>query len=603
MWPAWGETGLAFVSVGRNRATGTLTVSGADAAGSASTLRLAGRNPVTDGGAFLNIGGIYNSGSPGTGTVKVTAGGRIEIDTSSLVLTNPNARPGLYVGVGQGASGTLLISGKNAVTAAASLISITGGTGMTPYVGVGRDGATGTVSISDGGRWLISATHASGAGANGDLTQLAIGDRSSGADNPGPNPSIGSVSVTGSGSELALTGLSDRYISVGSGTGGSGTLNLSNGGVARALTMLVGTGTGSTGAVNANGARIELGGTVTAGVAAGTGGSFSVGRGGGVGTANFSNGAVLQISTATANASINAGGTGPAPGGVGTINVLSGSQLAVSGPVATLRVGGASSASAAGIGTLNIAGAGSGLYLAGTGARALIGAAAGTIGTVTVGAGATLNASSLIGVAHDGTANTGGSGSLIVNGVAAAASIVNGTAGLIMGSGTLVGQVINHGLINPGNSPGSLVIDGSFSNADGGQLVLEVGSDGHVGFVTDHLVFTDSSTVDLTGLNVEFRFLAGVNPTAFQASGNFGVDHFFKVRAPDGQDSALAGTAFGGVLFSASAQDFVISNFAFTAGSGASFGATLVPEPAAWALWMLGGLALGGWARHRPAAV
>lgn len=598
-----GEAGLPFANIGRDGATGTLTVSGNDGAGQASTLRLAGRNPVTDGGAFLNIGGLYNSGRPGSGTVNILGGGRIEIDTTSLLTNVPNARPGMYVGVGQGASGTLNIAGKSALTGAASLLNITGGTGVTPYVGVGRDGATGNVTASGGGRWLISSTHASTTNANGDTIQLSIGDRSTGTDNPGPGASIGTVTVTGAGSEVALTGLSDRYLSVGSGNGAIGTLNVSNGGVARSLSMLVGTSAGSTGAVNVNAARIELGGAVTSGPGAGTGGSFSVGRSGGTGTANFTNGAVLQIATATANASINAGGTNPAPGGIGTINVLSGSQLLVSGPGATLRVGGAGNVTAAGIGTLNIAGAGSGVYLAGAGARALIGAAADTIGTLTVGAGSTLSASDLIGVAHDGTSNTGGTGTLIVNGVAAAASIVNGTAGLIKGSGSLVGQVTNRGVINPGNSPGTLVIDGGFTNAAGGQLVLEVDGDGHGGFVTDQLVFTAASTVDLAGLNVEFRFLGATDPNAFKASGGFDADTFFKLRAANGQDGALADAAFGGVQFAASSPAYAISNFSFSAAGGATFAAVPVPEPAVWALWLIGlaGLAVGLSRRAAPA--
>ena len=583
-----GDAGLPFANIGRDGATGTLTVSGNDAAGQASTLRLAGRNPVTDGGAFLNIGGLYNSGKPGTGTVNILGGGRIEIDTTSLVTNVPTARPGMYVGIGQGASGTLNIVGKSALTAAASTVIITGGTGVTPYVGVGQDGATGNVTVSGGGRWLISSTHASTTNANGDTLQLGIGNRNTGIDNPGPGASIGTVTVTGAGSEVALTGASDRYFSVGFGDGGIGTLNVSSGGVARSLSMLVGTGAGGTGAVNVNAARIELGGTGTSGSAAGTGGAFSVGRGGGTGTANFTNGAVLQIATTTANASINAGGTSPAPGGIGTINVLSGSQLVVSGPGATLRVGGASSATTAGIGSLNITGAGSGVHLAGAGARALIGAAADTIGTLTVGAGSTLSASSLIGVAHDGTNSTGGAGTLIVNGVAAAASVVNGTAGLIKGSGTLVGQVTNHGVINPGNSPGTLLIDGGFTNAAGGQLVLEVVTDGQGGFVTDHLVFTAASTVDLSSLNVEFRFLGDTNPNAFQASGSFVTDTFFKLRAADGHDSSLADGAFGGVLFAASSPAYAISNFSFSAAGGASFAAVPVPEPTVWALWLTG---------------
>lgn len=596
-----GPTGLAFTTVGRNGATGTLTVSGNDAAGNASTLRLAGRNSETDGGAFLNVGGVYNA-STGTGTVNILAGGRIEVDTTTVVTNTGARRPGAYVGVGQGSSGTLNISGKSALTGAASTLAITGGTGVTPFVGVGRDGATGNVLVSDGGRWLVSSARVSSDGANGDLLQLSIGDRSAGSDNPGPNPSIGTVTVTGAGSELALTGAADRYISVGTGNGALGTLDVGNGGVVRSLSLLVGSGAGATGAVNVHGGRIELGGTVNAGAAAGTGGSFTVGRNGGAGTATFSNGAVLQITTATPNASINAGGTGPAPGGVGTIHVLDGSLLAVSGPGATLRVGGASSATSAGVGTLNLSGAGSSVQLVGDGARALIGAAGTTVGTVNIGAGATLSAGSLIGVAHDGTADTGGTGRLIVNGVASATRIVNGVGGLIQGSGTLVGEVINHGTINPGESPGRLVIDGSFANAAGGQLVLEVASDGHGGFVTDQLVFTSPATVDLAGMQVEFRFLGNADPTAFQASGDFDTETFFRQRDAQGQDAAMADTAFGAVLFTAASEAYVIDDFSFDAGAGALFTATPVPEPATWALWMTGVLGLAGLAKRRRRA-
>jgi len=429
---------LQITGGSRDGATGTLTVSGNDAAGNASTLRLAGRNSETDGGAFLHIGGIYNSGSPGTGTAHVLAGGRIEVDSTVVPTNTLSARPGTCVGFGQGSNGKL---------------------------------------------------------------------------------------------------------------------NVNSGGVVLSMSLLVATGAGSTGAVNVSGGRIEL------------------------------------------------GGTSPAPGGTGTINVSGGSLLTVSGPSAALRVGGASSATVAGVGTLNLSGAGSGVFLAGTDARALIGAATGTTGTVNIGAGTTLSATSLIGIAHDGTASTGGRGILVVNGVAAAASIVNGAAGVIQGSGTLVGNVINHGTINPGNSPGTLVIDGTFTNAVGGHLVLEVASDGNNGFVTDQLVFTPTATVNLAGLQVEFRFLGAANPTAFQKSGGFDTDAFFRRQDAQGGESALGDTAFGGVQFTASSQAYNISGFSYDVGTGAQFSATPVPEPATWALWMAGALGMAGLARRRrPAA-
>lgn len=342
-----GETGLAFTSVGRNGATGTLTVSGSDAAGNASTLRLAGRNSVSGGGAFLNIGGQFNSGQPGNGTANVLAGGRIEIDTSSLVTTNANGRPGAYVGVGQGASGSLTISGKSAVTGAASTLAITGGTGVTPFIGVGRDGATGSVTVSDGGRWLMSSSHVSTStnNANGDLLQLIIGDRSIGADNPGNNASVGTVTVTGAGSEVALTREADRYFIVGNGAGGVGTLNVNQGGVARSMTMLVGNGAGSTGTVHVDGGRIELSGMANAGPTAGTGGGLAVGRVG-TGTLNLGHGAVLLVSSTAERPGVLVDRTLSAPGGTGTIHVRSGSQMIVTGPSAVLLVGTASSATA-----------------------------------------------------------------------------------------------------------------------------------------------------------------------------------------------------------------------------------------------------------------
>lgn len=597
-----GETGLAFTTVGRNGATGTLTVSGTDAAGNASTFRLAGRNPVTDGGAFLNIGGQSGSNQTGTGTANILAGGRVEVDTTGVVTNTPTARPGTYIGVGAGAVGSLTISGKSA-SGAASTLAISGGTGVTPFIGIGRDGGIGSVTVSNGGRWLITSNHVSTStnNANGDIVQLMVGSRDSTSNNLGNGASVGTLTVTGIGSEVALTGVADRYILVAAGEGATGTLNITQGGVARALAMLVGNTAGGTGTLNVDGGRIELEGKATAGPTAGQGGGLVVGRNGGTATANFSNGAVLQVSSTAESPGVNLGGSISGLGGTGTINVLSGSQINVTGPSAVLRVGTNSSTTAAGIGTLNLADAGSSVQLVGNGARALIGATNGTQGTVNIGAGTTLSAGSLLGIAHNGTGDTGGTGLLVVNGVASADSIINGTAGVISGSGTLVGNVINHGTINPGNSPGTLTIDGSFTNAAGGTLVLEIASDGAGGFVTDRLLFTNGSGLDLTGSSVQFSFLGAADPNAFLDGGLFGTSTFFQQYDTQGQLNGFAASTFTGVQFSATSQAYTISNFSFDAATGAQFTAAAVPEPATWALWLAGALALGGLARRRRA--
>ena len=83
--------------------------------------------------------------------------------------------------------------------------------------------------------------------------------------------------------------------------------------------------------------------------------------------------------------------------------------------------------------------------------------------------------------------------------------------------------------------------------------------DGHGGFVTDQLVFGAGQPVDLSHLNVEFRVLAGTDPNAFKAAGQFDTDTVFKVQAPGGGTTGLSDDHFSGVAsFSASAVDVKI---------------------------------------------
>jgi len=78
----------------------------------------------------------------------------------------------------------------------------------------------------------------------------------------------------------------------------------------------------------------------------------------------------------------------------------------------------------------------------------------------------------------------GGSGAASVatvrnGGTVIADRIVVGTAGTLMGNGgTLIGAVENHGTIAPGESPGTLTIDGDFMQGADGVLVIEIGGAG-----------------------------------------------------------------------------------------------------------------------------
>jgi len=53
-------------------------------------------------------------------------------------------------------------------------------------------------------------------------------------------------------------------------------------------------------------------------------------------------------------------------------------------------------------------------------------------------------------------------------------NVVNGPGGVITGGGTINGNVSNDSLINPGNSPGTLVIDGAYTQTADGDLLIEL---------------------------------------------------------------------------------------------------------------------------------
>jgi T5SS/PEP-CTERM-associated repeat protein len=71
----------------------------------------------------------------------------------------------------------------------------------------------------------------------------------------------------------------------------------------------------------------------------------------------------------------------------------------------------------------------------------------------------------------------GGLGTLTLDGgtVEAAQAVSIGRTGAVRGKGTLLGDVINRGLIAPGFSPGIINIDGDFTQAASGVLEIEVG--------------------------------------------------------------------------------------------------------------------------------
>ncbi len=590
------ETGLTYVSIGRGGATASLAVDGVG-----SLLRLNGKNSSTntsttsiaDGGAFLNIGRA-EGGLAGNGTATISNGGRVAIDTLGVQLTNVNGQTGMFVGVGAGSAGVLNVTGSG------SRLDITADSGMTPYVGIGRDGASGTLNISAGGRVEVTSTHVSvpnptGTGyLPGDGLFFDIGRRGSGADN---NASTGVANVSGAGSALVIGGAADGFVTVGRGNGAAGTLNITNGGLVQSKVMLIGQDAGANGVVNVNGGRIVIDGLLNGGPSAGGAGGIGVGRGGGgTGTLNVAGGSVITIGSTVAGASLSAGASGNAPGGTGFINISGGSTLSVSGPNALVSIGRQSTATAAGVGQLTLSGAGSSVSAVGTNARVLIGGMANTAGTVIVGSGSSLSASGSIGNAFDSGGQTVGTGVLVVDGTVNTPTLTNGSNGYLGGSGVINGNVVNHGLMNPGNSPGRLTINGALDNRNG-TIVLEVQSLGNSLFAMDEIVLGDPAQALLEGGVIQFQFLGDTNPLAFQAAGLFDIADFFKEVDANGDVVGLGGARLGlfdNVRFSAASARFGITNFRFSAANGANFGVVAaVPAPATGALVLLA-LALMG---------
>ncbi|ALT76706.1 hypothetical protein AT984_05415 [Paucibacter sp. KCTC 42545] len=557
-------SGMFYLSVGRNASFGQLVVDGAG-----SELRIDGTASATANGGASN--GVFDIGrSGGTGIVTISGGGKISLQAV-------DSRPaGTAVNIGRDAasSGTLNISGAGStlLISAASVLPGGGpGEAFNPVMRVGREG-TGQLNISAGGKLLLNGQAVSTV-ADSRSTSLIVGGY-----NDATIGGKGVALVSGAGSEIAVTG-GDAYIGVGHGPQANGQLTVQNQGMVSATNMLVGRA-GGVGVLTVDSATLKLSGQQTGNNLAGA--SLSIGVGGGIGVATIGNGSVLNLSNmASAGASLNLGGSGVHPLGDGSLTLSGGSSIHITAApgLATMSVGRDGSAFARVRGGSSIDLGDGSLY---------IGRLSGSDGTLIVSENSSITAG-WVGVGRHKTAGgsaDGGSATMVINNsVLNAPTVVIGSNGFLGGNGTINGTVTNYGIFSPGNSPGTFAINGAYSAGAGSRLILEVESDGAGGFKTDQLVFGEGSQLDLSALKVEFRFLGNTDPTAFQASGGFNVDTFFRTRAAGG-DSNLDHSLFATASFSAQADAYTISNFSFSADGGAVFS---VPEPGSWAL-MLSGL-------------
>jgi outer membrane autotransporter protein len=121
-----------------------------------------------------------------------------------------------------------------------------------------------------------------------------------------------------------------------------------------------------------------------------------------------------------------------------------------------------------------------------------------------IGGAANLSAGTQLLVNSRGVMNTGGDTNIGPGSVAA----INGqltspqvnVAGLLRGGGSIKGNVFNNGLVAPGNSPGTLTVNGNYTQSSGGTLQVELAG----ASLFDHLVVSGNASLAGTLQAVSF---------------------------------------------------------------------------------------------------
>jgi T5SS/PEP-CTERM-associated repeat protein len=498
------------------------------ATGDSVTIDTITPNPtVMSGGTALGLDGL-NVGFTGTGMLTVNTGaavtvtnnvviggdlggtftsaiGTMVLDNSTLAVTGtPPGTGTIFVG----ASGTGSFTAQNGSTV----------TTVDSYVGH-LLGATGTATVN-GSTWANSSDNFVGNQGTGVFNVL-----NGGAVTVGRNTIVGAdtmgngtINISGVGSSWTTTGLTILGGNALTPAGGSGTINVSNGGTYTANddmhVGLVGTGainvtaggqltsasnvylgftSGATGTVTISGAGSTwtANGGVT--VVGGNDGSVPVG---GNGIINVLNGAIFdttardvvlgnddsQTSNGTVNvsgATWNAGGIFVGESGIGTLNITNGAtvtaDLLIAGDcfcsVGTVNVSGGSTFTVAtdvylgfdGVGTMNVSGTGTSVTMQ----DLYLGLTAGATGTLNVSGPASVTARDLlVGFGGMGTVNVQNGASLTATGNVTI-GVTGGANGTVNVSGAGSTLTVNDSVVigNGGVGTGALnVFDGGTVN-------------------------------------------------------------------------------------------------------------------------------------------
>lgn len=313
-----GSTGTLNINTGGTYETTTLSIS--HAGGGDGTVNVDGAGSNLNLQGFDDIGRdsriVVGGTSGGTGELNVTGGGNVTINTPGVPIATIG---GLDVGaIEAGSTGVVNVSG------AGSHVNVITGTTHLGFFGDGTINVTDSGTFTDAERIVIGAEGGNGVlnvntGGSANARILLIGDDVN-------SNSQGTANIDGAGSALNLTGI-----------------RASDG---RGAIVLIGNDIGTTGEVNlTNGAAltVDAQGVPTPAFPGGVrigGGTFGTG---GVGTLNVDSGSTANIVTGIVDVGVR---------GTGNLNVLGGGSLNTNG---TFRAG----VEAGSTGTVTVDGTGS----------------------------------------------------------------------------------------------------------------------------------------------------------------------------------------------------------------------------------------------------
>ena len=543
--------------------TGTATVSGAGATWTNSGDLYIGRNGtgtlnIASGGTVSNVvgrvGGCEACGTSGVGTVTVSGAGTTWTNSAGLaigasgtgqvtiagggqVLTGPS---GGFLGVLAGATGTMTvtdpgstwnISDQLTVGGAGSgmLIVQNGGTVTNAAGTIGSSsGSIGAVSVTGtGSTWTSSGNVTVGLAGTGALTVAGGGAVNVGggtgtvvvANQVG---SIGNLNIgAAQGSPAVAPGtLNAAAVQFGAGTGALNFNHTASGYVFAptisgpgAVNVFAGTtiftaNNAYTGGTTISGGTLQLGnggasGTISGNVA--NNGVFAINRSDAFTFANVisGTGVLEQLGPGTTTLTAANTYTGGTTVSAGTLRLGSGGSLA---PTGALIVNGGTfdlNGNNQTVGALSGTG---GILALGNGTLTTDSASNTTLATQITGAGG-LTKQGLGTLNLTGTNTYTGptsvtAGTMAVNG-SLTSNVTVGAAGTLGGNGTITGLVANNGIIAPGNSIGTLTINGNFVQNAGSIYQVQVNPAGQ----SDRI--NTSGTATLNGGMVQVQAQSG----------------------------------------------------------------------------------------------